>query len=88
VKDGEAIIMDASSTVLYMAGCLSKRRNLTVVTNGLRVARLLAKEPTNKIILAAPVLRADGNALGQHPSRPADQSAGGQVLLLLLGHFA
>jgi ribose transport system substrate-binding protein len=63
VKDGEAILMDASSTVLHMAGCLSKRRNLTVVTNGLRVAQLLAKEPTNKIILAAPVLRADGNAL-------------------------
>jgi len=63
VKDGEAIIMDASSTVLHMASCLSKRRNLTVVTNGLRVAQLLAKEPTNKIILAAPVLRADGNAL-------------------------
>lgn len=63
VKDGEAIIVDASSTVLHMAACLAKRRNLTVVTNGLGVAQLLAREPTNKIILAAPVLRADGNAL-------------------------
>jgi ribose transport system substrate-binding protein len=63
VKDGEAIIVDASSTVLQMAVCLDKRRNLTVVTNGLGVAQLLAREPTNKIILAAPVLRADGNAL-------------------------
>ncbi len=63
VKDGEAIILDASSTVLQMAACLGRRRNLTVVTNGLGVARLLAREPTNKVILAAPVLRADGNAL-------------------------
>jgi ribose transport system substrate-binding protein len=63
VKDGEAIILDASSTVLHMASCLGERRRLTVITNGLRVAQLLAKEPTNKVILAAPVLRADGNAL-------------------------
>ena len=63
VKDGEAIIMDASSTVLHMAGCLAQRRHLTVVTNGLLVAQLLAREPTNKVILAAPVVRSDGNTL-------------------------
>jgi ribose transport system substrate-binding protein len=63
VQDGETIILDASSTVLQMAGCLGSRRRLTVVTNGLLVAQLLAQEPTNKIILAAPVVRADGNAL-------------------------
>ena len=63
VNDGEAIIMDASSTVLHMAGCLGKRRRLTIITNGLLVAQLLAKEPTNKVILAASVVRSDGNAL-------------------------
>ena len=63
VNDGEAIILDASSTVLHMATCLGERRRLTAVTNGLQVAQLLASEPTNKVILAAPVVRADGNAL-------------------------
>jgi len=63
VKDGEAIIMDASSTVLHMAGCLGSRRHLTVVTNGLLVAQLLAREPTNKVVLAASIVRSDGNAL-------------------------
>jgi ribose transport system substrate-binding protein len=69
VKDGEAIILDASNTVLFMATCLGERRRLTAVTNGLQVAQLLAREPTNKVILAAPVVRADGNALvgGIHP---------------------
>jgi ribose transport system substrate-binding protein len=63
VMDGEAIILDASSTVQLMASCLRERRRLTAVTNGLQVAQLLASEPTNKVILAAPVVRADGNAL-------------------------
>jgi ribose transport system substrate-binding protein len=63
VKDHEAILLDASSTVLQMAQCLVQRHHLTVITNGLRVAQLLAKEPTNKVILAASVVRSDGNAL-------------------------
>jgi ribose transport system substrate-binding protein len=53
VRDNDAIIMDDSSSVLQMAAFLRNRRNLTVVTNGLEVALLLAQEPTNKVILAA-----------------------------------
>ena len=53
VRDNDAIIMDDSSSVLQMATFLRNRRNLTVVTNGLEVALLLAQEPTNKVILAA-----------------------------------
>jgi len=53
VHDNDAIILDDSSSVLQMATYLRGRRNLTVVTNGLEAAMLLAQEPTNKIILAA-----------------------------------
>jgi ribose transport system substrate-binding protein len=63
VKDGDAIILDASSSVFHLATFLRERRNLTVVTNGLNVALLLAQERTNKVILAAKTVRADCNCL-------------------------
>jgi ribose transport system substrate-binding protein len=53
VADNDAIIMDDSGSVLQMAAFLRRRRNLTVVTNGLEVALLLAREPSNRVILAA-----------------------------------
>ncbi len=63
VKDGDAIVLDASTTVYYLATCLQERRNLTVVTNGLEVALLLARTPSNKVILAANELRPDSAAV-------------------------
>ena len=53
VRDNQAIILDDSSSVFQMATFLRERRNLTVVTNGLEIALLLAQEPSNQIILAA-----------------------------------
>jgi ribose transport system substrate-binding protein len=63
VQDGEAIILDASTSAYRVAALLRERRHLTVVTNGLQAALLLAQEPTNKVILAANTVRSDGNAL-------------------------
>ncbi|MCS7038184.1 MAG: substrate-binding domain-containing protein [Anaerolineae bacterium] len=60
VQDGDAIVLDASTTVYYMATFLQERRHLTVVTNGLYTALLLAQNPTNKVILAANEVRAGG----------------------------
>jgi len=62
VHDGDAIILDASSTVYHLATFLQDRRNLTVLTNGLDVALLLAKKPSNKLILASNIVRSDGLA--------------------------
>ena len=45
VQDGESIVLDASTTALYLARDLNRRRswtNLTVITNGLRIAFELA----------------------------------------------
>ena len=39
VEDGDSILLDASSTVFYLAEFLKNRRNLTVVTNGIEVGR-------------------------------------------------
>lgn len=63
VQDGDAIVLDASTTVYYLATFLQERRNLTVVTNGLEAALLLARNPSNKIILAANVVSSDGRTL-------------------------
>ncbi len=64
VHDNDAIILDDSSSVFQMATFLRDRRNLTVVTNGLEVALLLAQEPTNKVILAANTVSPGGASLG------------------------
>lgn len=63
VRDGEAIVLDASTTVYHLATYLQDRQNLTVVTNGLEVALLLARTPSNKVILAANELRPDSGAV-------------------------
>jgi ribose transport system substrate-binding protein len=53
VADGDAIVLDDSTTAFHLATFLGDRRNLTVVTNGLGAALLLAQNPSNKVILAA-----------------------------------
>ncbi|MCI0712080.1 MAG: DeoR/GlpR family DNA-binding transcription regulator, partial [Chloroflexi bacterium] len=42
VEDGDVIMLDASTTVLHIAPFLADRRNLSVFTNGIDVARVLA----------------------------------------------
>lgn len=60
VEDGDSIVLDASSTVYYLADFLLSRRNLTVVTNGIEVGRKLAQNPSNTVMLLGGLLRADG----------------------------
>jgi DeoR/GlpR family transcriptional regulator of sugar metabolism len=62
VQDGDSIYLDASSTVYSMARFLADRRRLRVVTNGLDVARTLAAEPSNQVILPGGALSPDGSA--------------------------
>lgn len=66
VEDGDSILLDASTTAYHMAPFLLERRNLTVVTNGLEVARALAKNPSHTIILVGGILRPDGSAVTGH----------------------
>lgn len=63
VESGDVILLDASTTVLAMADYLRDRDHLTVVTNGIEIARRMAKNPTNTVILPGGMLRTDGNAL-------------------------
>lgn len=63
VEDGDSIVLDASSTAYYFALALSNRQRLRVVTNGLDVARLLAQNSTNTVILIGGILNQDGSSV-------------------------
>ena len=43
VQDGDVIMLDASTTVLPLAAALADKDQLTVVTNGLKVAQVLSE---------------------------------------------
>jgi DeoR/GlpR family transcriptional regulator of sugar metabolism len=51
VADGDSILLDSSSTAYYFAMALSKHQSLRVMTNGFEVARELAQNTTNTVIL-------------------------------------
>jgi DeoR/GlpR family transcriptional regulator of sugar metabolism len=57
VGDGEAIALDSSTTALYIALELREKKELVVVTNGLRVAAALADAPGVSVIVPGGVLR-------------------------------
>ena len=61
VKDGDSILLDASSTAYYLACELSDRQGLRVVTNGFEVARELADNPSNNVILIGGVVNNDSS---------------------------
>ena len=63
VKDGDSILLDASSTAYYFAQAIQDRSRMRVVTNGLDVARLLAQNPSNTVILIGGVLSQDGSSV-------------------------
>lgn len=63
IEDGDSILLDASTTVLSIADFLTGHRNLTVITNGIEVARLLAANSTHTVILIGGVVRPDGSGI-------------------------
>ena len=63
VNDGDSILLDASTTAYYLALNLKERSRLRVVTNGIEVARLLAQNPSNTVILIGGVVRQDGSSV-------------------------
>jgi len=63
IKDGDSIFLDASSTDFYLAREISGRRDLRVVTNGFEVARELADNPTNTVILIGGVVNNNSSSV-------------------------
>lgn len=63
IEDGDSILLDASSTAYYLGLALETKSRLRVVTNGLDVARLMAKNPTNTVVLIGGILNTDGSSV-------------------------
>ena len=63
VEDGASLLLDASSTVYYLALQLQNRNRLRVVTNGIDVARLLAKNSTNTVVLMGGIVTPNGSSV-------------------------
>lgn len=63
IENGDTILLDASNTVMYMAAFLRDYRNLTVVTNGIDVARSFAENASNTVLLIGGILSPDGVAV-------------------------
>lgn len=88
VEDGDVIMLDASSTVLHIAPFLQDRRNLTVFTNGIDIARALAKEPSNTVIILGGILRPNGNSITGGISKQLLQDYRIQTAFLSCSGFA
>jgi DeoR/GlpR family transcriptional regulator of sugar metabolism len=63
IKDNNSILLDASSTAYYLARAISDRRKLRVMTNGFEVARELAKNSSNTVILIGGVVNNDSSSV-------------------------
>jgi len=63
VEEGEVIFLEASTTVLQLARCIRNKRNLTVVTNSLDIARELEKSEGIDLILTGGILKRRTHAL-------------------------
>ena len=62
VSNGDAIFMDASTTVRCMIPFIKTHRNLTIVTNGLETARQLIANPAHTVILVGGIVDDSGMA--------------------------
>lgn len=63
IDDGDTILCDASSTVYHLTHYLRDRRNLTIITNGVELARNLATQAAHTVILLGGTLRSDAAAV-------------------------
>jgi len=57
VRDGDVIAIDSSTSTYYLAQELLERRNLVVITNGLRHALLFMEHSTAMVLLPGGVVR-------------------------------
>jgi DeoR family transcriptional regulator, fructose operon transcriptional repressor len=63
IDDGDTILCDASSTVYHLTHYLDDRRHLTIITNGIELARSFAAHPAHTVILLGGKLRNDAAAI-------------------------
>jgi DeoR family transcriptional regulator of aga operon len=63
VRDGDVIALDGSTTAFYLAREILDRRNLVVVTNGLRLATLFMEQSSAMVLVLGGILRRSAASL-------------------------
>lgn len=63
VQDGDVIALDSSTTTFYLAQELVERRNLVVITNGLRLALLFMQQSSARVLVTGGVVRRSAGSL-------------------------
>jgi DeoR family transcriptional regulator of aga operon len=63
VDDGDVIAIDSSTTSYYLAQELVNRRNLVVITNGLRLAILFMQHSSARVLVPGGVVRRSAGSL-------------------------
>jgi DeoR/GlpR family transcriptional regulator of sugar metabolism len=63
IEDGDAIILDASTTALAVAIQIKGCRELTVLTNGILVAMALINSPRVTVVMSGGFLRRDSASM-------------------------
>ena len=63
VKDGESLMLDASSTAVYIAKALKEKNNLTVITNSIEIIVELMDMPEWKVLSTGGLSREGSFAL-------------------------
>lgn len=82
VEDDDVIALDGGDLCHHVAGLLGPRRNLTALVGAVDTAQILARNPSNTVVLAGSLLRAGGQALHLHPAeRPFHGLRVGKALL-------
>jgi len=57
IEEGDSIALDVGTTTLEIARALHEKHNLTVLTNSLHIANILASHPTIRLIIIGGILR-------------------------------
>jgi len=63
VKNGATIILDAGTTVIQVAKNLNHKKNITVITTTINIARLLEGKPGFKVLLTGGLLSLETDSL-------------------------
>lgn len=63
VEDGDVIVIDSSTSTYYLAQELLGRRNLVVITNGLRHAMLFMEQSSAMVLMPGGVIRRSASSV-------------------------
>jgi ribose transport system substrate-binding protein len=66
IREGDSILLDASSTVFSMAPYLQELDRLTIITNGIEIALALARNPSHNVLLLGGMIHPEGTSVVGH----------------------